>query len=76
MMYAATLGTPKQMKLGLQIHAASFVAGVLLMLVINLLTGAPYWIAWVVLGWGIGLLSHWLSVRNHIRRDSAAGRVS
>lgn len=68
--------TPQQMRLGVQVHAASFVAGVLLMLVINLLIGAPYWVAWVVPGWGIGLLSHWLAVRNHIRGDMSAARVS
>ena len=30
-----------------------------LLMVINLWTGAPYWILWVLLGWGIGLLAHW-----------------
>jgi hypothetical protein len=26
---------------------------------INLAEGPPYWILWVLMGWGIGLVSHW-----------------
>ena len=33
-----------------------------LLLAINLWKGAPYWIFWVLLGWGIGLLAHWFFV--------------
>jgi hypothetical protein len=59
--------TPAQMKIGLRIHAIAFVSSMALISVINLLTGAPYWIVWVLLGWGAGLLSHWLAVRSHLR---------
>lgn len=48
---------------GLRIHALVFVPGIIVLVVVNLFTGAPYWILWVLLGWGIGLLAHWLSVR-------------
>jgi hypothetical protein len=61
-----------QMRTGLRIHSMTFVASMLLMLVINLLTGAPYWAAWVLLGWGVGLLSHWLAVRGHLARNVPA----
>jgi hypothetical protein len=45
--------------LGFRIHAAAFVAIVLLLIAINLWKGSPYWVQWVVLSWGIGLASHW-----------------
>lgn len=46
-------------KLGFRIHAIVFVLVMALLVVINLLTGSPYWVLWVLLGWGIGLLAHW-----------------
>ncbi len=52
-----------QKQFGLRIHAIVFVLGIIALVVVNLFTGAPYWVLWVVLGWGIGLFSHWLSVR-------------
>ena len=61
--------TPAQMRIGLRIHAIVFVASMVLMLLVNLLTGSPYWVAWVLAGWGVGLLSHWLGVRSHLARD-------
>lgn len=58
--------TPAQKRMGLRVHAIVFVSSMALMLVINLMTGAPYWVVWVLLGWGVGLLSHWLGVRRHL----------
>ncbi|MBC8037988.1 MAG: 2TM domain-containing protein [Rhizobiales bacterium] len=46
-------------KFGFRIHAIVFVLVMALLVVINLLTGSPYWVLWVLLGWGIGLLAHW-----------------
>jgi hypothetical protein len=54
--------SPSQKKLGFRIHAIVFVPVIVVLLIINLLTGAPYWVQWVLLGWGIGLLSHWFFV--------------
>jgi hypothetical protein len=51
--------SPAGKKLGVQIHALVFVPAMLLQVAINLWTGPPYWALWVLLGWGIGLLSHW-----------------
>jgi|GEM_PF-3190489 len=59
---------PAHMRTGLRVHAIAFVVGIAAMLIINVLTGAPYWVAWVVPGWAIGLLSHWLSVRRPLAR--------
>ncbi|MDQ0136892.1 putative membrane protein [Neorhizobium galegae] len=56
--------SPAERQLGLRIHAIAFVPSIIVLVVINLLTGAPYWVLWVLLGWGIGLLAHWLSVRH------------
>jgi len=54
--------SPKEKRLGFRIHAMVFVATMVLLVVINLLTGAPYWVLWALLGWGIGLLAHWYFV--------------
>jgi 2TM domain len=54
--------TPAEKKHGFRVHAIVFVLTIAVLLVINLLTGSPYWILWVLLGWGIGLFSHWFFV--------------
>lgn len=58
-----------EMKLGLRIHAIVFAPSMVLLLIINLFTGAPYWVLWVALGWGSGLLAHWLAVWRHAVRE-------
>ena len=55
-------GTLAEKKLGFRIHAIAFVPTIAVLLVINLLTGSPYWSLWVLLAWGIGLFSHWFFV--------------
>jgi hypothetical protein len=55
-------GTMSEKKLGFRIHAIVFVPGMVALLILNLLIGAPYWVQWVLLGWGIGLFSHWFFV--------------
>ena len=54
--------TPAQKKLGFQIHAVAFVPTLLVLLVVNRLTGPPYWALWVLLGWSVGLFCHWFFV--------------
>ena len=46
-------------KYGLRIHALAFALTMVLLAFINLAEGPPYWIIWVLMGWGIGLVSHW-----------------
>ena len=53
---------PARKRLGLRVHAIVFVPTIALLLVINLLIGAPYWVQWVILAWAIGLFSHWFFV--------------
>jgi hypothetical protein len=50
-------------KVGFYIHLAVFVGVNLLLLMINLIRSPQYlWFKWPLLGWGIGLLFHGLSV--------------
>lgn len=51
--------TPAARRLGVHIHAFVFVLTMVLLAAINLWKGAPYWVLWVLLGWGMGLLTHW-----------------
>lgn len=52
-----------QKQLGLRIHAMAFVVGIIASFMVNFFVGPPYWAFWVLLGWGIGLLSHFLCLR-------------
>jgi hypothetical protein len=47
---------------GFYIHLAAFVAVNALLCVINILSGAPWWVQWPILGWGIGIIAHALAV--------------
>ena len=50
-------------KLGFYIHLVAYIAANLLLVVINFSTTPQYlWFKWPLLGWGIGLFSHWLAV--------------
>ncbi|WP_082541720.1 MULTISPECIES: 2TM domain-containing protein [unclassified Rhizobacter] len=60
-------------KRGLRIHSVVFVLSMALMLGINLWTGAPYWVAYVLAGWGIGVLAHGWFVIGPGARDAGAG---
>lgn len=46
-------------RFGLHVHAFAFVLTMVLLVAINLWKGSPYWVLWVLLGWGMGLLTHW-----------------
>jgi hypothetical protein len=61
-----------EMKVGLRIHALVFVPCMLLLLVVNMWTGAPYWVQWVLLGWGSGLAIHAWAVSRRIASKTAA----
>ena len=43
---------------GLYIHATVYVVVVIGLIIVDLATGAPYWVHWVALGWGIGVAAH------------------
>ena len=66
--------------LGVHIHAIAFVLTMLLLVAIDVWTGSPYWVQWVLPGWGLGLLSHWWFVLGPgVRREGvleSPGRYS
>ncbi|MBO0763647.1 MAG: 2TM domain-containing protein [Hyphomicrobiaceae bacterium] len=39
---------------------------------VNVATGGPWWVLWVLLGWGIGVLAHALTVFGQTSRAIAA----
>jgi hypothetical protein len=49
-------------RLGVRIHATAFVGTLLVLIGINVWMGPPYWVAWVVPGWTVGLVCHWYFV--------------
>ena len=50
-------------KLGFYIHLAVYIAVNILLIIINLSTSTQYfWFKWPLIGWGIGVLFHALSV--------------
>jgi hypothetical protein len=51
----------KELK-GFYIHASAYILVNIGLFVINLLTGGGWWFYWPLLGWGIGLGVHALSV--------------
>lgn len=62
--------TEEQKRLGVRIHAIAFVGTMILMSAINLFTGKPYWVFWVIPGWTIGLFCHWYFVLGRGARKS------
>jgi hypothetical protein len=48
---------------GLQIHVFVFLAVVALTMVINVMTGPPWWVFWVIFPWCMGLGAHWYFTR-------------
>lgn len=51
--------TQAQRTFGFHVHAFAFAMTMVLLAAINLVKGPPYWVLWVLLGWGMGVLSHW-----------------
>ncbi len=47
---------------GFYIHLIVFVAVIVSLALLNAASGDPWWVQWVLLGWGIGVLAHALAV--------------
>ncbi len=43
---------------GFYTHLAAFVLVIAGLTVVNVATGSDWWVQWVILGWGIGVLLH------------------
>ena len=64
-------------RLGFRIHAAAYIVTLLLLVALNVVTGPPYWVVWVVPGWTVGLLCHrYFVVGPGIRRARTTGSAS
>lgn len=43
-------------------HLAAFVSVLTGLLIINILTDSDWWVQWVFLGWGVGVLAHAIAI--------------
>jgi uncharacterized protein (DUF486 family) len=50
---------------GFYVHATVFVLVLLGLLTVNVWSGPPYWVQWVFVGWGIGMIGHAIGVFGH-----------
>ncbi len=63
---------------GFYIHLGVFVLVMEVLFVIDLLTSPGWWVQWVFLGWGLGVLAHGTAVFAHLpqaMRDWQARKV-
>jgi hypothetical protein len=65
--------TQAEKTLGFRAHALAFVFTMLLLVLINLWVGPPFWALWVLPGWTVGLLSHHWFVLGPGARQSKRG---
>lgn len=57
---------------GFYIHLAVFLAVISGLAIVNVATAPPWWVQWVFLGWGIGVLAHGLAVSGRASKRIAA----
>ena len=57
---------------GFYIHLTVFALVLLALLLVNSATGGPWWVVWIFLGWGLGVLAHGLVVAGLGSRSIAA----
>ena len=50
---------------GFYIHLFIFTVVILGLTLINIFSGRPWWIVWVLAGWGIGVVAHAIAVFGH-----------
>ncbi len=43
---------------GFYVHLAVFGGVIAILAIVDIATGAPYWVHWVFIGWGLGVLLH------------------
>ena len=58
--------TPRRARMGLAVHAATYIAVNVGLAAINLNSGEDLWFPWPVLGWGAGLAWHTWVVASHV----------
>lgn len=57
---------------GFYIHLFVYLAVITGLVVINYLTGGPWWVQWPLIGWGIGILFHGYTVLARTNRATQA----
>lgn len=64
-------------KFGFYVHVLVFAAVITLLFLINLLTSPDaYWAIWPLMGWGIAVVIHGVSVFGARRKDEIIGRMT
>lgn len=49
---------------GVLLHGAIYAAVILLLIFINWYGSGPWWVHWVILGWGVGVAAHaWAAIK-------------
>jgi fatty acid desaturase len=56
---------------GFYVHLLVFAIVLAALFLINLATGGPWWVLWVLLGWGIGVIAHAATVFGQTSRAIA-----
>jgi fatty acid desaturase len=56
---------------GFYIHFMVFVVVMLILVGVNIAVGPPWWVLFVLVGWGVGVLAHALAVFGHTSRRIA-----
>jgi hypothetical protein len=56
---------------GFYVHLLVFALVLAALFLINLATGGPWWVLWVLLGWGIGVIAHAATVFGQASRAIA-----
>ena len=59
--YVSARRTVKSIK-GFYLHVSVFVLVVAFLFVLNVMTSGAWWVQWVFLGWGIGVVAHAVAV--------------
>ena len=57
---------------GFYVHLIVFALVLLGLLIVNSASGGPWWVVWVFVGWGLGVLAHGLAVSGRGSRTIAA----
>jgi hypothetical protein len=57
---------------GFYIHLFAFAVVLAGLAIINAVLGRPWWVLWVLLGWGLGVLAHGLAVLAYTSQAIAA----
>jgi len=57
---------------GFYVHLIVFALVLLGLFIVNSASGGPWWVVWVFVGWGLGVLAHGLAVSGRGSRTIAA----